>query len=398
MNPPITVFMAIADMMARDCRIARVLSPRNHDGLVLMPVNHTTVSSLALRAALPVLGLLGLVALLLSLAWQLQELIVVLLFALLLSSALLPLCDRLDRAMPRWLAVFLPFLGLMLIMFLLVIPVSTLAVDQLNQFVKDLPSYIGNSQALWHQLAALQAKYESQYPILAAFSPSRFTEQAGTWATQFLGSFTGATLAASKVFLNGVTVLIFSVLILIERETMVDYLLRFIPTDRHPMVRDLIHQLTRGMGGFANGQLIQMVIAGVMTGIGLACLGFPFALLFGVLTGVFTGIPLVGPILVMVPAMALGALTAGDFKMALWVALLFIGTQAVLNNVIGPVIMSRAVGLHPLALMIGIVAGGMLYGLVGIVLAIPVLIGLNVLLNTWVTASAVNPQTPDPLS
>jgi predicted PurR-regulated permease PerM len=112
---------------------------------------------------------------------------------------------------------------------------------------------------------------------------------------------------------------------------------------------------------------------------GLALMHFPFALLFGVLTGLAFAIPLIGPTLVMVPAMLVAWLTPAGHGQALWIMALYVVVQLLQNNVIGPMLLAKTLGLHPLVIILSVMAGATLGGMPGILLAIPVATCMNVL-------------------
>jgi predicted PurR-regulated permease PerM len=136
---------------------------------------------------------------------------------------------------------------------------------------------------------------------------------------------------------------------------------------------ELLHvgrRLNRAIGGFFRGQLLVALIVGIMVSVGLGVLGLPFWLLVGMVAGLFNIIPLVGPWVGAVPGVII-ALTTRDVGTALWVAGIMAGAQQIDNHFISPLVMQRAVKLHPAAVLLALLAGGSLGGFFGLLLAVP---------------------------
>lgn len=129
-------------------------------------------------------------------------------------------------------------------------------------------------------------------------------------------------------------------------------------------------RLSRAIGGFFRGQLLVAAIVGVIVSIGLVLIDLPFWLLIGMIAGVFNIIPLIGPWVGAVPGVVL-ALTTRDVQTALWVAVIMAAAQQIDNHFISPIVMQRAVKLHPAVVMMSLLAGGTMGGFFGLLLAVP---------------------------
>jgi predicted PurR-regulated permease PerM len=103
------------------------------------------------------------------------------------------------------------------------------------------------------------------------------------------------------------------------------------------------------LGGYLRGQLTLALIIGVAAGVGTGLLGLPYAVVLGVLAGLFELVPMFGPILLVVPAVIVALFM--PFPTVVWVILFFLAIQQVENNVLAPRISGHAVGLHPLGAM-----------------------------------------------
>ena len=148
--------------------------------------------------------------------------------------------------------------------------------------------------------------------------------------------------------------------------------------------------MARVLGGYLRGQLVLALIIGVLAGVGCALLGLPYAVVIGVLAGLFELVPMFGPILSVIPA-ALVALFM-PFPTIIWVLLFFLVIQQVENNVLAPRISGHALGLHPLGAMFALLAGFQLAGLLEALFAVPLAGVLWVLLGAAYRNVVVEPR------
>jgi len=152
--------------------------------------------------------------------------------------------------------------------------------------------------------------------------------------------------------------------------------------------REILHvagRLNRSIGGFFRGQLLVALIVGIMVSIGLAIIQLPFWLLVGMVAGLFNVIPLIGPWVGGVPGVII-ALTTGDVTDAIWVVVVMAAAQQIDNHFISPIVMQRAVKLHPAAVMMALLAGGTLGGFFGLLLAVPTAAVLKIVVgHLWRT-------------
>jgi predicted PurR-regulated permease PerM len=156
--------------------------------------------------------------------------------------------------------------------------------------------------------------------------------------------------------------------------------LGLIPARSKDEVLVVAARLNRAIGGFFRGQLAVAGIVGVMVSIGLAIIGLPFWLLVGMVAGLFNVIPLVGPWIGAVPGVVI-ALTTRDAGTALWVIVVMAAAQQIDNHFISPIVMQRAVKLHPAAVMMALLAGGTLGGFFGLLLAVPIAAVLKIVVS-----------------
>ncbi len=133
----------------------------------------------------------------------------------------------------------------------------------------------------------------------------------------------------------------------------------------------VVRRLSTAIGGYFRGQLAVAAVVGVMSSIGMLIIDLPFWLIVGMIAGVFNMIPLIGPYIGAVPGIIIAVTTGGGVSKAIWVAVVMTIVQQIDNHFISPIVMQRAVKLHPAVVMLALLAGGTLGGFFGLLLAVP---------------------------
>ncbi|MBN2200483.1 AI-2E family transporter [bacterium] len=155
--------------------------------------------------------------------------------------------------------------------------------------------------------------------------------------------------------------------------------LSLLPPAHRPEWDSLLTRIDRLWGAFFRGELILMLVIGVMSGLGLAALGVPGALYLGVTAGLLEIVPNIGPIISLIPAVLVAILQGSNhlavspLVLAGMVAVLYVLIQQIENNLIVPHVLGGAVALPPLVIMAGVLVGASTAGILGALLATPVL-------------------------
>jgi predicted PurR-regulated permease PerM len=171
-------------------------------------------------------------------------------------------------------------------------------------------------------------------------------------------------------------------------------IIKLVPPKARGIAAQAMDDSDRALRLWLRGQLVSMVIVGVLTGIGLWLIGVPSALALGLFAFILEFVPFVGPIVSAIPALVL-ALAMGP-ETALWVAALYVGIQQIEGNIVQPVVQERAVELPPALLIFAIVACGLCLGLVGIVFAAPLTVVIYVMVKRLYVRGALHTETPMP--
>lgn len=149
-------------------------------------------------------------------------------------------------------------------------------------------------------------------------------------------------------------------------------LLQVIPRERRDDFRRLYATLGERLKGWVRGTLLAMLVVGLLVSAGLWLIGVPYALLLGVVSAVFEIVPILGPW--VAGAFAVAVALIEDPSLAIWVALLMLAIQQVESNVITPIMMSQMAEVHPFVTLFSLLLFGAVFGFMGIILAVPLVL------------------------
>ena len=297
------------------------------------------------------------------LAWHLLHVVLLVLTAVVLGEGLRPAVERpCRRGMPYAASIAAVYLALVAvglsILALLMQPIA----GQAGAVAIALPTYQGAVQANLNQLLATlhlgsQASSQVVDGLVGGLNRVSLTilEAGGRLVT-----------AISDV----VAVLILSVTWLAVRPDLRRWAANLVPHDRRALSTEVVDAVGAAFAGYVRGVCVNMVAIGALAWLACWVLGLPVPVLLGIAAGLCELIPLLGPFLGAVPAVALG-FTVGPWY-PLVVAAAFLVIQQVESNVLTPLVMRRQVGLRPFPLIISLLVGGSLAGIWGALVAVPV--------------------------
>lgn len=310
-----------------------------------------------------------------------------------------PLVDRLeDRKVGRGYASALLILVVALLILLAVVLLVPLVIHQGTEFLEDLPRMLAELEAWYNE--RVQALARSPVPILrdipfeqamgldtgdlSEWIAERLTELQPSWETA-VGLGQGVRTALTIIgYLVLTPVLTFY--LLRDFSTMKSSLSEVLPEDQRESWLEFLRQFDNLLGEYLRGQLLVAAFVGVATGLGFWALDFPNAVLLGVVAGVFNIVPYLGLIVSLIPALVIALVTPPLWLSLLKVGIVFFAVQALDGYVISPRIIGERVGLHPVWVMLAIIAAGSFFGLVGLLLAIPIAVLIKLLILRWIAA------------
>jgi predicted PurR-regulated permease PerM len=205
--------------------------------------------------------------------------------------------------------------------------------------------------------------------------------QAGGTAATLLGYLSRSGFALIGWLANIVLMPVLTFFFLRDWDHLVERLAALVPRDHAPTVSRLTHESSLVLGGFLRGQLLVMLILGVLYGAGLSAIGLDVGILIGVVAGVLTFVPYLGPATVIILGGIAALIEFGDWQHIAGVIAVFGVGQVIESMWLTPKLVGDRIGLHPAAVIFAVLAGGQLFGFLGMLLALPVAAIANVLLR-----------------
>lgn len=178
------------------------------------------------------------------------------------------------------------------------------------------------------------------------------------------------------VMLSVIPVLVFY--FIKDHQQITTYLVRFIPKKNQPKVKRILLEIDESLGGYIRGQLFVCLFVALATLLAFKWLDVPYALLLALLFGLTNLIPYFGAIIASVPAVFLAFTISG--KLVVYVLISVILIQAVESNLVSPYVVGRSINIHPIAIIFVLLLGSGLFGIAGMIFAVPVLTLLKVIM------------------
>jgi len=319
--------------------------------------------------------------------WLLAPILTPFVVALMLAWLGDPLVDRLEaRGRSRNTAVVLVFVLMILLLTLALLILVPLIQSQIETLVTALPQ--GQEWLLGTAIPWIEQK--TGLEIMAWLDPSRLFEwvrshwqQAGGVATTFFGYLSRSGFAMVAWVVNLALLPILTYYFLRDWDKLVERVASMIPRNHVGTITNLARESDEVLGAFIRGQFLVMIALGVVYAAGLSLVGLNLGLLIGLVAGLISFIPYLGATtgVVMAVLAALVQSQGFDLKLLTLVGVVFTVGQLLESYVLTPRIVGDKIGLHPVAVIFAVMAGGQLFGFLGMLLALPAAAVINVLLR-----------------
>ena len=309
----------------------------------------------------------------------------------------------------RLISIILVYLAFAAFFVGLLVYIIPPAYRQGNTLVKDFPGYMQKTQALTtrtfenlHRLSSLDFLRSDQTDQPANEQLSALVSQsikdAGNWVQQkipdlavesgrFLQRSLGGFLGVFGLLLSMILVPIFLFFFLKDSASIAENWSRYLPLRASPLKNEivsLVGEINSYLISFFRGQLIVSLIDGFLISVALLILGLDFAILIGLMVGVLGLIPYLGMMICYIPAVIIAAAQFGDWTHPLIVTAIFILANNIDGIFIAPKIVGESVGLHPLTVIVSVLAWSLILGgLLGALLAVPLTATIKVLLKRY---------------
>lgn len=294
-----------------------------------------------------------------------------------------PLVDQLEKKMSRTLAVTIVFTVLFAILTILVLLIFPLLAQQLTYLVKQMPSYIDHLQQNIAPMLAQKLGLDGQmidFELIKKLFTAHYA-QAGGLVSQAVSSIASSGLMLVAWIANLVLIPVVTFYLLRDWDIMIARIDELLPRKAQPIIARLAKESDEVLASFLRGQFLVMIALGVVYSTGLWFIDLELALLIGMLAGLVSFVPYLGFIVGILAASVAMLFQTQELMQLIPVAVVFGIGQLLEGMVLTPLLVGDRIGLHPVAVIFAVLAGGQLFGFVGILLALPVAAVLVVLLR-----------------
>lgn len=299
-----------------------------------------------------------------------------------------PVADRLERLglsrMWATVVILATFIVVFVLSLMIIIPILA---SQLNEFIQRIPGYITQLQTY------ITTSNAAWLPNWLSTQSEGIKENFSKYLSEgvgFLGTLLAQIWNSGKALVDIASLLIVTPVVafylLLDWDRMIAKVDGWIPRNHVAVVRQIATELDSTIAGFVRGQGSLCLFLGIYYAVGLSLIGLNFGLLIGFLTGLLSFIPYVGSTVGLVLAAGVAVVQFWpDYVHLIIVVLFFFSGQFIEGNILQPKWVGKSVGLHPVWLMFALFAFGVLFGFVGVLVAVPAAASIGVLVRFALT-------------
>jgi len=309
--------------------------------------------------------------------------------ATLIAYGVNPIVRRLVRRMPRPIAIALVYAVLVAVTIVAIVIIIPDTFNQLQVFFSNGSTYVAGAQNL---IGGIQHYVDVKFG--SRVLPPQFLDIEGRAATEIASLLNAALAGAGNIVLGianmliiGITAVILSYFFLSHSDEIRESFYSLFPDRAQATAHQFSREVAHAVGGFIFAQLVLCAFTGAVTFLVLLIMRSQYALLLGVITGVLYAVPYLGIMVAIVCGAMLGALQS--WQMAIGTVIVIFIITRIADLALVPKVMAESVGVSPMAIIFAVFAGGELFGLWGLVLAIPAAaifkVAWRVWLHPWLT-------------
>lgn len=295
-----------------------------------------------------------------------------------------PLADRLERLrLSRTLSVVIVFFMLTMAAVVCVLVLIPTLDEQIRRLMTKIPDYIG-----WIKTTILPQTERFLHLDLEQFNfdslQAALKDNLGSATTVFQDLLSGLKKPANMIVTAATYLFLIPVVtfyLLRDWDILIAKLNELVPRDYYDTVQELARRSDEVLGGFLRGQLFVMLALGVIYAIGLSIVGLDMAIILGIFSGFVSFVPYLGLIVGIALAGLMAVIQFQDFVHPFGVVVVFTVAQMIEGVLLTPMFVGDRTGLHPVAVIFSVLAGGQLFGFMGILLALPAAAVINVFLS-----------------
>ncbi len=315
------------------------------------------------------------------LIFYLRDLVFMLIAATLIAAIIDPVADRLKKyRVPRSLTVLLVYLlsfAVLALAFLLIIPQVIEQFKQLYTLYLPYVQEVAPGNDLGQLIVGGELFTQDINSIFSALVSSGGGEAFGQVYDVLIGAI-GGVIAL-------ILVLMIAFYMVVEEKSMHHMLMHLTPSRYQKMVDSVASQVRVNAGKWLRGQLLLMLLVGLLSYLGLTLLQVPYALALAFLAGLLEVIVFIGPLIALIPAAIIGFSVSP--AIGVLVMVLYFIVQQIEGDILTPKIMQKVIGLNPVISIIAVIAGFEFQGVLGAILAIPIAMIIGIIFREWRAAS-----------
>lgn len=305
---------------------------------------------------------------------QIKNILISFLLAFVTYYMLAPTVDFLERkGLQRTWATVIPFMLLTTAMVVGIQLFFPILANQVETLKENFPKYLDASTQFLVNIETRASMFISQvypYDLKGSIEPQAL-EMAQT-VLKNLPNYLSQSLA---VFLLTPFLAFF---MLLDGRDFVRKIMTLVPNNFFELALNLNWQINRQLGGFIRARLIQSILVGMVVWIGLLALDFPYSLFLALFAGIMNVIPYLGPFLGAVPALIINFANGGQESVLVWLLVIYALAQVLDTILITPFVVAKIVDMHPVTVVLVIIAGAQMMGILGMIISIPLFCTLKV--------------------
>ncbi len=324
-------------------------------------MNKTIKVDISARTILKIVAILGSLYVL----YLVRDIIALFFIVLILVAAFSPIVEKWSKKITRPGAVIAIIIAIVALATLAVSLVIPPLISQTIKLFQNVPDYLDKFKWVREHVPEIKQSLSSLSSQLGSVSSSLITV-----TTNIFGGIVAL-----------VTAFVLFIYLLLDEKGLKSVTLSVFSEDKRETAAELVKKIALKAGNWFRGQVLLCSIMAVFNLIGLSIFGVPYALTLAVISGILEFIPTIGPIIAGALAV-LVALSDSPLK-ALLIVAWFIVAQQLENSLIVPKIMQKAVGLSPVIIIFAILIGAKLFGIIGVILSIPITASIMVVIQEW---------------
>lgn len=305
--------------------------------------------------------------------YLIRDILLMIFLAVIIAAAADTPIDWLSRhKIKRGLAVAIVYVLALAVFALIIYLIVPPLASQIKDLALNLPDYL---KGLGDKLQGLEGKFgvENLQDLLVQ-TGDKLSGMAGNVLVAIINIFGG--------IFSALIILVISIYLAAKEQGIKNFFLSFTSPVHQSYVASLVDRILFKLGAWLRGQVLLMAAVGVLVFIGLSLLKVKYALTLALLAGLFEIVPIIGPIIAAVPAVIFAFFQSPGLALA--VAGLYYLIQELEKYLLVPMVMKRTVGLNPIPIIVAVLIGGKLYGVLGIVVAIPLAAVISVVFHDLV--------------